>query len=424
VSRRAVTVRVLLALALASPARAAGEAAGTAAGSFLSVGTGTSVLSMAGATLASGRDLAAASWNVASLARVDALTFSLAHAPLPGGATQDWLAGGGRLGRTGTLSVNNLALGASLAQPLGEFVTAGAGVEWVHESLAGTNGSGVGFSAGLRADAGPVGVALAARRLGGTMRYASASYDLPQVVAAGVSWTDAERGLRVNADFESPRHYYNSVRVGGEWTWRDRVATRAGYRLALAAPSEATASGPAFGIGAGVGSVWMDYAFVLDGGTTAGEHRVGLTFRPGFPGLGGGAQRARAVVTTPTPSPAATASERPKPAVTALPPAAKAAEQKPAAMRSPPTAPPSPSPAPKNSAAPQPAPAASSQPPASNPGPTLRPTWIVVAPGETLGSLAQRWDTTVAAIMEANNLVRDRVAPGKQLKLPPARPRP
>jgi LysM repeat protein len=41
-----------------------------------------------------------------------------------------------------------------------------------------------------------------------------------------------------------------------------------------------------------------------------------------------------------------------------------------------------------------------------------------VAPGETLASIAQRWGTTVAAIMEANNLVSDRVAPGKQLKLP------
>jgi len=145
VNRVALAGSVIAALALASPVRAADEAAGTAAGTFLAIGTGTSVLSMGGATLASGNDLAAASWNVASLGRVDALTFSLAHSPLPGGATQDWLAGGGRLGNmatrwglqallhregdiegrdasnnpTGTLSANDIALGASLAQPLG-----------------------------------------------------------------------------------------------------------------------------------------------------------------------------------------------------------------------------------------------------------------------------------------------------------------
>jgi len=204
VSHRAVVLSVLLSLAVTSPARAAGEAAGTAAGSFLAMGAGTSVLSMAGATVASGHDLAAASWNVASLARVDALQFSFTHSPLPGGATQDWLAGGGRLGNggtrwgmqalfqregdiegrdaannpTGTLSATDLALGASLAQPLGTYVTAGVGAEWVHESLAGTPGSGVSFDAGLRADAGPVGVALAARGLGGVLRYPNARYDL------------------------------------------------------------------------------------------------------------------------------------------------------------------------------------------------------------------------------------------------------
>jgi LysM repeat protein len=49
-----------------------------------------------------------------------------------------------------------------------------------------------------------------------------------------------------------------------------------------------------------------------------------------------------------------------------------------------------------------------------------RPGWIVVMPGETLTSLAQRWGTSVVALMEANNLVNDQVAPGKQLRLPPA----
>ena len=438
-SRGAIVRSALLVLALASPARAAGDAAGTAAGSFLSIGTGTSVLSMAGATLASGHDLASASWNVASLAHVNALEFSLAHSPLPGGATQDWLAGGGRLGGartrwglqalfhregdidgrdaannpTGTVSASDLALGASLAQPLGAFVTAGAGIEWVHESLAGTDGSGVSFSAGLRADAGSFGVALAARHLGGQMRYPGASYDLPQVLAGGVSWTDPERGLRVNADLESPSHYWPSARVGGEWLWRDRLAVRAGYRLALGAPSDATTSGPAFGMGAGVGTMWLDYAFVLDGGSTSGEHRVGLTFRPGLPGLGGSVRGERsAVETTPRQEVPADVA-RPKPTVTAAPPkpsAPRAATTPPPAPRADTTSPP----APRTASAPPPAPRAAS----TVPPPSARPTWIVVAPGETLASIAQRWGTTVAAVMEANNLVSDRVAPGKQLRLP------
>jgi LysM repeat protein len=451
VNARAIAVWGLL--ALATTARAAGDAAGTAAGSFLAVGTGTSVLSMAGATLASGNDLAAASWNVASLARVDALQFSLAHSPLPGGATQDWLAGGGRLGSgatrwglqalfhregeiegrdaannpTGSLSANDLALGASLAQPLGAHVTAGLGAEWLHESLAGTSGSGLGFSAGLRADAGPLGFALAARHLGGTMRYPDAKYDLPQVVAGGVSWTDVAHGLRVNADLEAPAHYYTSARVGGEWLWRDRLAVRAGYRLAMGAPSDATTSGPAFGIGAGVGSMWMDYAFLLDGGTDSGEHRIGLTFHPGFPGMGGAARGERTTVETAPRREVERPVERAKPVVAT--PAVTAPAVAKASTSSPPAAtPPSDKPKPKPAAPTPAAPPAAATAPVSRPGPppevvAARPTWIVVAPGETLDGIAKRWGTTVTAIMETNNLVNDRVAPGQQLRLPPTSPR-
>ena len=247
-------VRRVIALSLlvvfAGRAHAGGEAAGTAAGSFLSVGAGASVLSMSGATLASGHDLAAASWNVASLARVDALEFALSHSPLPGGATQDWLGAGGRLGTgatrwglsalfhqegdlegrdalnqpTGALSVSDLALSAHVARPLGEFLSAGFGAEWVHESLAGSNGSGLAFDAGLRAQAGSIGMAVAARHIGGAMNYSGVKYDMPAVIAGGLSWTDAVRGLRVAADFESPTHYYGGVRLGGEWLVREGMA--------------------------------------------------------------------------------------------------------------------------------------------------------------------------------------------------------
>jgi LysM repeat protein len=236
------------------------------------------------------------------------------------------------------------------------------------------------------------------------MRYPNARYDLPQVLAAGVSWSDPERGLRVNADFESPRHYYNSVRVGGEWTWRERVAMRAGYRLALGAPSDATTSGPAFGVGAGVGTMWMDYAFLLDGGSTGGEHRIGLTFRPGFLNMGAAGGTVRA--------------ERFIPETVAVPkPAAATAGTAKAAAR-PGTGEPVRSTGPASSAPRAETTATAPRAGASAPPLSARPTWVVVAPGETLASIAQRWGTTVAAIMEANNLVSDRVAPGKQLKLP------
>ncbi|HXJ68028.1 MAG TPA: LysM peptidoglycan-binding domain-containing protein, partial [Verrucomicrobiae bacterium] len=93
------------------------------------------------------------------------------------------------------------------------------------------------------------------------------------------------------------------------------------------------------------------------------------------------------------------------------PPSPKAAAAAPAARTV------TPPPAPRESTATSPAPRPTV---ATPPPPSARPTWIVVQPGETLASLAQRWGTSVAAIMMANNLVSDKVSPGKQLRLPDA----
>ena len=415
-------VLALLALCGAGPAHAANDAAGTSAGSFLVVGAGTSVLSMAGATLASGRDLAAAAWNPASLARMEALQFSLSHAPLPGGATQDWLAAGGRLGAgdtrwamhalfqqegdlegrdaannpTGALSVSDLALGARIARPITPAVSAGLAAQWVHESLAGTNGTGFAFDAGLRAVAGPLGFALAARNMGGGLSYGGARYELPGVLAAGASWTDEARGLKLAADFESPLHYYRDVRVGGEWMWRDRVALRAGYRMELGAPADESLSGVTFGLGAGVAGTWLDYAYAPDGGSGVGQHRMGLTFRPGLTNRAGAEVRnTHAARVVRAPAPVSREPRRPS---------------EPAVAQSAPRV--------TTPIARAPAPAT----PAPTPAPTARPSFITVSAGETLPLLAQRWQTSVTALMMLNELVREELKAGARLKLPPATP--
>ena len=441
------------------PVHAAGEAAGSAAASFLAIGSGATSSAMAGATLASGRDLAAVTWNPAALARIDALQFSFSHAPLPGGATQDWLAAGGRLGAsetrwgmhalfqqefgiegrdafnqpTGTLDVSDLAVGANLARALGSFLSAGMGAQWLHESLAGSTGSGLAFDAGVRAEAGAFGFAFAARNLGGAMRYGAASYDLPGVIAAGASWSDPARGMRVNADFESPSHYYRAVRVGGEWAWRERVAVRAGYRHDLGAPAGAALSGATFGMGAGVGGVWMDYAFAPEGAEGSGQHRVGLTLRAGLMGRGAPLARSRhvsasGVESARIPAPLHAPGERPvnKPGAPEVERSAPTAT--PVAPTLPPVAPtpssyaPTLSPVTPTVSLPSSTPAlvAPALPPAV---PAARPIFVVVAEGETMANIARRWGCTVPALMMTNNRVSDRVLTGQRLRLPDVRQR-
>jgi LysM repeat protein len=452
---------------LVRPAHAAGEAAGSAAASFLAIGSGASSLAMAGATLASGHDLAAVTWNPAALARMDALQFSFSHAPLPGGASQDWLAAGGRLGAsetrwglhalfqqeggiegrdalnrpTGTLDVSDLAVGTNLARALGSFLSAGIGAQWLHESLAGSTGAGLALDAGVRGEAGAFGFALAARNRGGAMRYGAASYDLPGVIAAGASWSDPARGVRVNADFESPSHYYRAVRVGGEWAWRERVKVRAGYRHDLGAPADATHSGATFGMGAGVGGVWMDYAFAPEGAEGSGQHRVGLTLRPGLLGRGAPVARGRNVSTSPgiesarlpaprnatgekpVTKPRASEVERSAPTPALVVPTLSPAAPTPALV-APTLSPVAPTGSLVAPAVPPAAPTGSLVVPTLSPvAPTTRPTFVVVADGETMANIARRWGCTVPALMMTNNRVSDRVLTGQRLRLPDARQR-
>jgi hypothetical protein len=444
-------------LVSATCALAAGEAAGTAAAGFLAIGSGASVQSMAGATLASGDDLASGAWNPAALARLDGLQLALSHLPLPAGATQDWLAAGGRLGGggpgwglqgvfhreagiegrdasnnpTAPLTATDLAVTGLLAVPLGTLAEAGLSAEWVTESLAGATGSGMGFGFGLRGRVGALGLGLAGRHLGGGLSHGGTRYDLPGVIAAGVAWSDEGRGLRVAADLESPRHYHEALRVGVEWRWREQVALRCGYRQTLGAPAGDPLTGATFGIGTGMAGWWMDYGFAPGGGDAAGEHRVGLTFRRGpgraagarplamtAPAARGAGERAHAPkpaaprreagpIRTGAPSPAA-----PTPAATRAEPAAPVPDARAAA-------------APKLVAPPQAArPGAPAAAPPATGGaggaPGERPRVVIVAPGETLADIARRWGTTVAALMMANDLVNDRVQPGRSLQLPAA----
>jgi LysM domain len=448
-------------VACASTAHGAGSA-GTAAASFLTVGTGASVLAMGGATLASGDGLAASAWNPAALAGVGPLELAMSHAPLPGGASQDWFAAGGTMqggasrwavqavfqredgieGRdannlpTGTISVSDLALTARLARPLGRHVSVGAGAEWVHEVLAGVTGSGFGLEAGLRARVGPFGAALATRHAGGRMSYGGARYDLPTVIAAGGSWQDDARGLRLTVDAESPTHYVKNLRVGAEWQWRHMVALRAGYRRQVGESALETLTGPSFGLGTVVAGLGFDYAFIPGATEANGEHRMGLVWRPAAPAATSAPRTPRAprskarrpAVETIKVAPAASAPSvpappRPLPTPVVATPApaetlvtAPATPVAPAAAHRDTVAAPArvvrarvvtPPPSDPVMFAPVPSPVASP-----------RPTHVVVAAGETLYQIARRWGVSVNALMMENDLASDRVQMGTRLRLP------
>ncbi|MEO5880540.1 MAG: LysM peptidoglycan-binding domain-containing protein [Candidatus Eisenbacteria bacterium] len=284
------------------------DKAGTTAAGFLSVGAGADVLGMGGTTLGFGGGLGAAAWNVAALGRLSGTQYVFSHASITGESPQDWIAAGGRFGTsrtrwglsglyqgdgafegrdvnnvsTGSFNASSMALGFQLAQPLGPVAMVGGGMKYVSEKLGDLTGGGVTFDAGLRVQAGAVGFGAAAQNVFGKMSYGGEKYDFPTSYGAGLAFPIPITGITLAMDANFPRAYYTDVRGGLEWRYRERVALRTGYRKEMGAGAGEPLGGPTFGMGAGANGFWIDYGFLTGGASGSGQHRMGLTYRPGF----------------------------------------------------------------------------------------------------------------------------------------------
>lgn len=307
-------VRLCLGAALAMGLVAAGFAhadvdeTGTAAASFLTLGSGARILSMGGATLGLGDDLAASAWNPAALGWMQRTEIVVSHSGLGDGASQEWAGIGGRWGdamrwsvsglyqgegsfegrdasnlSTGSFNVSSFAFGAHLARRFGDRLTVGAGAKAVNENLGTVSGFGATFDFGASVRAGDFGFGIAAQNLGGQMKYDGAVYDFPGNIGAGVSYSMPNTGVKLAVDANFPNSYYNDVRFGAEWAWRGMVALRAGYRQELGVDDNLgndVMSGPTFGMGAGRNGFWFDYGYLVSTGGEA-QHRIGIRFTPG-----------------------------------------------------------------------------------------------------------------------------------------------
>lgn len=312
--RRVTLIAAALLIAAPTTSRAGIERAGTTAANFLQVGTGAGMLGMGGATLGlANGDLGAITWNPATLAQVGESQIAFSHVGLAQQSAQEWAAVAGRFrtlpfrwafsglyqgdgsfdGRdalgnpTGTFNASSMAFGLNGAYTVMEKVNVGLGVKYVSETLGDVRGSGIAFDLGVHATHGRYGFGAALQNTGGKMNYDGSTYPFGANMGVGVSITDPGTGLRAALDFNIPNAYYPDVRAGVEWRYQDRLALRTGYRHELGAESNEPMSGPTFGMGAGASGFWLDYALLLGGASGDGQHRVGLTFRPGAMNMGG-----------------------------------------------------------------------------------------------------------------------------------------
>jgi len=453
----AIGAALVMGLVAAGWAHADINQAGTTAANFLSIGSGARTLGMGGTILGFNDDVAGGAWNPGALAWTRGTEMVLSHAGLDDGSSQEWLGLAGRFGQsrttwmlsglyqgngtiegrdasnvsTGTLSLASFAFGAHVAHQVTDQLGIGVAAKGVSEQLGDVSGLGVTFDAGATFRSGNFGLGIAGQNMGGQMRYAGTPYPFPWNVGAGVAYFVPQAGLRFGLDVNLPKAYYNDVRFGAEWRWREMVALRAGYRHEMSDVGQDPLSGPSFGVGAGANGWWIDYGYLIPGQGEA-QHRMGVTFSPGriLGGSSDGYGKLDAVATDrPAPKPVAAKVEKaPKPAKTpktkpmkatgsdAAPngvPAesqAKQAEPKPVAAEMKPLAP---VPA---EAKPEAAPKKSKSKASDS-----RPTRITVKEGDTLAAIGRRLGVSAAAIMMENNLTSEQIFIGQVLKVPPQR---
>jgi len=307
----------LVATLASTTAWAGAEWAGVTTANFLSIGSGAAILGRGGATLGLGGDPAAVAWNAGALGWMHHTQIGFSHASLDGGINQEHVAVAGRFKRaplfwglsglyqgqggfegrdasnqsTGTFNISSAAFSGQGAYRFRDLVSVGVGVKYVTENLGTVTGTGLAFDGGVLAQFGSIGLGASATNRHGIMTYDTEKFGMPANIGVGASWRDVNRGITLAVDANFPNTYYNNVRTGVEWRWKEAVALRAGYRAELGAPSDEALSGPTFGMGAGFGAFWADYGYVISGADGAeGQHRISLSLIPsqlGTPGVFG-----------------------------------------------------------------------------------------------------------------------------------------
>ncbi len=271
-----------------SPQRDTITKTGTTAAQFLKLGVGARAIALGGAFVAEANDLSALYWNPAGLAELRGSAVQLAHTEYLAGIDYEYAAFGVNLGNLGTLGasliflnsgemevrtvrqpegtgeqfrVQDFALQLSYGRALTDRFKIGGTAKYIREQIWHSSASALAVDVGvlfttpydrLRLGASIANFGPKMRMDGrdiifsedpsptqsGNVEVVNATYlldqhPLPLLFRFGLAWdalNAADHRLVLSTDASHPNDNSESLSVGGEYSFRQLVAIRAGYR--------------------------------------------------------------------------------------------------------------------------------------------------------------------------------------------------
>lgn len=180
----------------------------------------------------------------------------------------------------GDFATYDMAMGGSLALPVGNDWSFGSTVKFVHESLADASSTGGALDLGViwqASEARSWNVGAAVQNLGFASKFADAAVSWPWTLRAGISGQPFAQWL-LSTDYIKRRDTKGEFSVGAEVTPRRLFSLRMGYRYQLTRPDLGGLSDFSAGIGLRHKQMSFDYAFVPLG-DLGQTHRLSFNLR-------------------------------------------------------------------------------------------------------------------------------------------------
>ena len=284
-----------------SMAKKINENAGTKSGQILKMGVGANAVGMGESYVASADDVYATYWNPAGLSKIDKVQIGLMHNEwfedvryeyigyVQPASSLGTLAGSvsyismGELDRTDETGIEkgkfrpyDILVALSYGTKLSSSISVGVNAKFLQEKIDEQKAEAFAVDlGGMYSMKNGFIIGANVQHIGTKMKFVEESFGLPLNVNVGAAYKLLDNTLTFAVDANIPTDNDVNVGFGADYRIMGMFDLRVGYRYTAGGNDLGTASGLRAGLGFGIGSYKLDYAFVPYG-ELGQSHRISL----------------------------------------------------------------------------------------------------------------------------------------------------